>query len=96
MTSQQSRIEEQNTEIISARFQIDTQVQEINYLRSTVESQYQEIINLNDIIDDQDQEIKSLRETIPYHSAGHNGGNPYPVYHYFDGHCQCQQCSPFY
>ena len=37
MTSQQSRIEEQNTEINSARFKIDTQVQEINYLRSTVE-----------------------------------------------------------
>lgn len=53
---------------------------EINYLRSTVESQNQEIINLKDIIDDQDQEIQSLRETIDYHSAGHNGGNPYPVY----------------
>ena len=96
MTSQQSRIEEQNTEINSARFKIDTQVQEINYLRSTVESQNQEIINLKDIIDDQDQEIQSLRETIDYHSAGHNGGNPYPVYHNFHGHCQCQQCSPFY
>ena len=96
MTSKQSRIEEQNTEINNARFKIDTQVQEINYLRFTVESQNQEIINLKDIIDDQDQEINSLRETIHYHSAGHNGGNPYPVHHNFHGHCQCQQCSPFY
>ena len=80
MMCQQSRIEEQSAEINIDCLKIDTQVQKINHLRSTVESQNQDIINLNDTIDDQDQEIKNLRETIHYHSAGHNGGNPYPVY----------------